>query len=168
MRGYGWVNLRGYNKLTAKSAKNAKSTKNELLFKEECFAIQGAIFDVYKEMGCGFLEAVYQECLEKELAKRDICFQAQVELQLNYKGQLLKQTYKPDFICYDKIIVEIKAVKELASEHQAQLLNYLKATGLELGLLVNFGSYPNVEIIRIANSHFRDFSAFRGYKRGEQ
>lgn len=153
------------NDFTAKSAKDAK---NELLFKNECYAIQGAIFDVYREMGCGFLEAVYQECLEKELARRNIIFKSQVELQLNYKGEPLEQTFKPDFICYNKIIVEIKAVKEFASEHQAQLLNYLKATGLELGLLVNFGSYPKVEIIRMANSHFRDFRAFRGYKRDEQ
>ena len=117
-------------------------------------------------MGCGFLEAVYQECLEKELVKRSIPLQPQVELQLRYKGEKLNQTYKPDFICYNKIIVEIKAVKELASEHKAQLLNYLKATGLELGLLVNFGSYPKVGIIRMANSNFRDFSAFRGSKGG--
>ncbi len=148
--------------LTAKSAKDAKG---KLLFKDESYTIQGAIFEVYKEMGCGFLEAVYQECLEKELAKRGISFRAQVDLQLNYKGELLRQTYKLDFICYDKIIVEIKAVKELASEHKAQLLNYLKATGLELGLLINFGSYPKVEIIRMANSNFRDFSDFRGSKK---
>lgn len=137
-----------------------------ILFKEECYEIQGAIFEVYKEMGSGFLEAVYQECIEKEFAKRCIPFQSQVELQLSYKGEQLKQTYRPDFICHDKIIVEIKAVKELASEHKAQLLNYLKSTGLELGLLVNFGSYPKVEIIRMANSNFRDFSAFRGSKGG--
>ena len=169
--------------LTAKSAKDAKKeenkkefrdfsafrgSKNKLLLKEECYEIQGAAFEVYKEMGCGFLEAVYQECLEKELAKRSISFQSQVELHLNYKGEQLNQTYKPDFICFDKIIVEIKAVKELASEHKAQLLNYLKATGLELGLLVNFGSYPKVEIIRMANSNFRDFSAFRGSKGGAE
>lgn len=134
----------------------------KVLFPDECYAIQGTIFDVYKEMGCGFLEAVYQECLEKEFAKRIIPFRPQVELQLNYKGEPLKQTYKPDFICYDKIIVEIKAVKELGAEHKAQLLNYLKATGLELGLLVNFGSHPKTEIIRIANTNFRDFRAFRG------
>ncbi|MDF1581759.1 MAG: GxxExxY protein [Methyloprofundus sp.] len=146
------------------TAKNAKDAKNELLFKEECYEIQGAIFDVYKEMGCGFLEAVYQECLEKELTKRNIPFRPQVELQLTYKGEQLNQIYKPDLICHDKIIVEIKAVKELASEHKAQLLNYLKATGLELGLLVNFGSYPKTQIIRIANTNFRDFRAFRGSK----
>lgn len=147
------------------TAKNAKGAKGEMLFKQESYDIQGAVFEVYREMGCGFLEAVYQECLEKELCKRSIPFQPQVELQLNYKGEMLNQTYKPDFISYDKIIVEIKAVKELAPEHKAQLLNYLKATGLELGLLVNFGNYPKTEIIRIANTNFRDFSAFRGSKK---
>lgn len=134
----------------------------KLLFKDECYAIQGAIFDVYREMGCGFLEAIYQECLEKELRLRQLPFEAQKELILSYKGEQLVQTYKPDFICYGKIIVELKAVKEIAPEHKAQLLNYLKITGLELGLLVNFGSYPKVEIVRMANSNFRDFSAFRG------
>ena len=145
--------------LTAKSAKGAKE---ELLFKDECYAIQGAIFEVYREMGCGFLEAVYQECLEKEFRSRELPFEAQKELLLSYKSQPLSQTYKTDFICYGNIIVELKSVKEIASEHKAQLLNYLKATGLELGLLVNFGAYPKVEIVRIANSNFRDFSAFRG------
>jgi len=145
--------------LTAKSAKDAKE---ELLFKDECYAIQGAIFDVYREMGCGFLEAVYQECLEKEFRSRKLPFEAQKELILSYKDEPLSQTYKPDFICYEEIIVELKAAKEIASEHKAQLLNYLKAIGLELGLLVNFGAFPKVEIVRIANSHFRDFSAFRG------
>lgn len=147
---------------------NAKDAKEIMLFKQESHEIQGAIFDVYKEMGCGFLEAVYQECLEKELAQRGIPFEPLVELQLSYKSEQLTQTDKPDFICYDKIIVEIKAVKELVSEHKAQLLNYLKATGLELGLLVNFGSYPKVEIIRMANSNFRDFSAFHGFKGGAE
>ena len=109
-----------------------RETHKKVLFPDECYAIQGAIFDWYKEMGCGFLEAVYQECLEKELSKRDIVFQLQVELQLNYKGERLGQMYKLDFICYNKIIVEIKAVKEIAPEHKAQLLNYLKATSLDL------------------------------------
>jgi GxxExxY protein len=147
------------------TAKSAKDTKENILFKDESYAIQGAVFDVYREMGCGFLEAVYQECLEKELDIREIPFIAQQELRLVYKGSPLKQVYKPDFICYDKIIVELKAVKEIAPEHKAQLLNYLKATGLELGLLVNFGAYPKVEIVRIANSNFRDFSAFRGSRK---
>jgi GxxExxY protein len=142
-----------------------RKTHEKVLFSDECYAIQGAIFEVYREMGCGFLEAVYQECLEKEFSKRGVPFQSQVAIELTYKGELLKQIYKPDFICFEKIIIEIKAVKEIAPEHKAQLLNYLKATGLELSLLVNFGSYPKTEIIRIANSHFRDFRAFRGQTR---
>lgn len=144
------------------TAKNAKGAKEELLFKEECYAIQGAVFDVYREMGCGFLETVYQECLAKEFRLRRLPFEAQKELVLAYKGEQLVQTYKPDFICYGKIIIELKAVKEIAPEHKAQLLNYLKVTGLELGLLVNFGSYPKTQIIRIANTNFRGFRAFRG------
>jgi len=99
--------------------------------------------------GCGFLEPVYQECLEKELGEREIPFVAQKELILIYKGEPLKQTYKPDLICYEKIVVELKSVKEVADEHKAQVFNYLKAAGLRLGLLVNFGHYPNVQIERI-------------------
>ncbi|BCB28556.1 GTP-binding protein [Sulfurimicrobium lacus] len=121
----------------------------DLKYEEESFRIRGAIFEVYREMGCGFLEAVYQECLEKELGKQDIPFAAHRELALHYKGDRLEQTYKPDFICFERIIVELKAAKELAGEHRAQVHNYLKATGLELGLLVNFGHYPKVEIERI-------------------
>jgi GxxExxY protein len=124
-----------------------------ILFKEESYQIQGAIFDVYREMGNGFLEPVYQECLEKELRKRDIPFTAQQELQIYYKGDLLKKTYNPDFICYGKIILELKAVKELTAAHQAQVLNYLKASGLKLGLLINFGAHPKVKIIRLINHH---------------
>jgi GxxExxY protein len=120
-----------------------------LIFEEETYAIRGAVFAVYKEMGCGFLEAVYQECLEKELMLRSIQYVAQRELALTYKGDRLVQTYKPDLICFDKIIVELKALRDLGSEHKAQLLNYLKASGLELGLLINFGSHPTVQIERI-------------------
>ena len=112
---------------------------SQLKFEEETFVIRGAVFEVYRTMGCGFLEAVYQECLEKELAARDIPFIAQQELRLCYKGQFLRQFYKPDLICFGKIIVELKAVSALSGEHQAQVLNYLKATGYEVGLLVNFG-----------------------------
>lgn len=125
-------------------------THEKLLFKEEVYAIQGAVFEVYREMGCGFLEAVYQECLEKELRLRGIPFVAQAELKLFYKGTVLDQTYKPDIICHGQIILELKAVKAIAPEHQAQVLNYLKATGLRLGLIVNFGHYPKVEIERLA------------------
>ncbi len=123
--------------------------KEKIFFKDECYRIQGAIFDVYKEMGCGFLEAVYQECLEKELAMRDIPFVSQPELGLIYKGKKLSQKYRPDMICYDQIIIELKAVKEISPIHKAQLMNYLKATKLKLGLLVNFNHSPKVEIIRI-------------------
>ena len=121
----------------------------DLKYEEESYRIRGAIFEVYREMGCGFLESVYQECLEKEFGKQEIPFVSQRELILQYKGDHLEQTFKPDFICFEQIIVEIKAVKELANEHRAQVHNYLKATGLELGLLVNFGHYPKVEIERI-------------------
>ena len=121
----------------------------DLKYEEESYRIRGAIFEVYREMGCGFLEAVYQECLERELGKQGIPFVAQRELALYYKGERLEQTYKPDFICFERIIVELKAVKELVGEHRAQVHNYLKATDLELGLLANFGHYPKAEIERI-------------------
>src|SRR5271165_5879620 len=99
-------------------------------------------------MGSGFLEPVYQECLEKEFQRRKLPYLPQVELKLIYKGEPLIQIYKPDFVCYGKIVVELKAVKAIAPKHEAQLLNYLKATGMKLGLLVNFGSYPNAEVAR--------------------
>ena len=121
----------------------------KILYKDECYAVQGAIFEVYRELGCGFLEQVYQECLEKELCLRKIPFESQKELEIKYKGQILKQHYKPDLICYNKIIIELKAVKDISKEHEAQIFNYLKATGLFLGLLVNFGHYPKATIKRI-------------------
>ena len=122
----------------------------KILFKDESYAIQGAIFDVYREMGCGFLESVYQECLEKEFRLQNIPFVSQAELKLTYKGEPLVQTYKPDFICFNQIIVELKAVKAIAPEHQAQVINYLKASGMKLGILVNFGDYPKTTIVRLA------------------
>ncbi len=123
---------------------------NELIYREESYRIMGACFEVYKEKGCGFLEAVYQECLEMELADQGIPFVAHPNLNLTYKKRPLKQTYTPDFICSEKIVVEIKAVSALTDEHRAQVHNYLKATGHRLGLLVNFGHYPKVESERIA------------------
>lgn len=125
---------------------------SEFLYKEESYLIRGACFEVYKEKGNGFLEPVYQECLENELARQDIPFEAQVPLKLFYKGDPLRQGYVPDFICYGKIILEIKAVKKLTDEHRAQLFNYLKATGHKLGFLINFGHHPGIEIERIALS----------------
>lgn len=120
-----------------------------LLYKDESYQIQGAVFEVYKEIGCGFLEAVYQECLIREFTCRTIPFTSQPELAIHYKGDIIPVTYRPDFICFEKIIVEIKAISDVADEHRAQLLNYLKATGIRLGLLVNFGHYPRATIERL-------------------
>lgn len=121
----------------------------DIVYKEESYQIVGACFEVYNEKGSGFLEPVYQECLELELGMQGIPFVAQQGLLLEYKGKPLIQTYKPDLICFDKIIVELKAVSELTDEHRAQTHNYLKATGMRLGLLVNFGHHPKLEYERI-------------------
>jgi len=121
----------------------------EVVLKEESYRIVGACFEVYNAMGCGFLEAVYQECLSIEFSNQAIPFKAQVPLELTYKGQVLEQKYVPDFTCFDKVIVELKALKELSDEHRAQVHNYLKATGYRLGLLVNFGQHPKLEYERI-------------------
>jgi GxxExxY protein len=121
----------------------------ELIYKDESYAIIGACMAVYKEKGCGFLEPVYHECLEIELELQGIPFQSKAPQTLQYRGRTLVQTFTPDFVCYDKIIVEIKAVSALADEHRAQLLNYLSATGSKLGLLANFGHYPRMEYERL-------------------
>ena len=126
--------------------------RNGFLFKEEAFRIRGAIFTVYRNMGAGFLEAVYQECLAIELVRTGVAFEAQKVLNLIYDGQRLRQTYVADFVCYGRILVEIKAVRTIATEHRAQVINYLRATGIELGLLVNFGASPRAEIERFALS----------------
>ena len=123
--------------------------QTDLLYKDESYKIVGACFEVYREKGCGFLEPVYQECLEIELLSQQIPSIVQRPLTLQYKGIPLRSTYQPDFLCYDSIVLEIKAVKELADEHRAQVLNYLKATGMKLGLLVNFGHFPKAEVERI-------------------
>jgi GxxExxY protein len=123
-----------------------------IIFKDESYAIQGAIFEVHNVMGNGFLEAVYQECLEKEFRLRNIPFEAQNGLQLAYKGDPLKQKYIPDFVCYGKIIVELKACKALTEEHRAQVINYLHATDFKLGMLVNFSAYPKTTVMRILNT----------------
>jgi len=121
----------------------------EILYKEESYKIIGACFEVYKDKGNGFLEAVYQECLGIEFKEQGISFLEKPTLELCYKGQILNQTYQPDFICFKEIIVELKAVKVLTDEHRAQVHNYLKATGKRLGILVNFGHYPKLEHERI-------------------
>lgn len=126
-----------------------KSLPNRIMYKDESFAIQGAIFEVCRVMGSGFLEAVYQECLAMEFNRRQIPFKAQIEMPLIYKNEPLCQTYRADFICFEKIILEIKAIKDIGDEHRAQVFNYLKATNFRLGLLVNFGHYPKATIERI-------------------
>jgi GxxExxY protein len=123
----------------------------KLIYEEESYAIKGACMEVYKTLGNGFLEPVYQECTEIEFTKQGILFVTQKPLQLSYQGRVLKQIYKPDFICFDKIIVELKAVSKLTAEHRAQVTNYLKATNFQLGLLFNFGHYPLLEQVRVAN-----------------
>ncbi len=120
-----------------------------LLFEEETFRIRGAVFEVSKQLGIGFLEAVYQEALALEFEERDIPYVASPALGVAYKGRLLSQTYRPDFVCFDRVIVELKALRELAADHRAQTLNYLKATGLHVGLLVNFGSAPKARVERL-------------------
>ena len=121
----------------------------ELFFKEEVYRIVGDCFEVYKEKGHGFVESVYQVCLEMEMELQGIPFDSQRVLALEYKGRRLDQSFKPDLICFNQIIMEIKAVKELADEHRAQLLNYLKATGLKVGVLVNFGHHPGLQWERL-------------------
>jgi len=124
----------------------------QIIHKKESYAIIGACFEVYNEKGCGFLEPVYQECLGIEFEYQRIPTIAKPSLALSYRSRILKQTYEPDYVCFEKIIVELKAVSALTDEHRAQLLNYLHATGLELGLLVNFGHYPKLEYGRIAKT----------------
>lgn len=121
-----------------------------LIYEEEAFRIRGAVFQVYRAMGAGFLEAVYQECLAIEFASRGIPFAASKALTVHYGEHLLRQGYVADFVCFEKIIIELKAARAIAPEHRAQIINYLRATEMKLGLLVNFGATPGVEIERFA------------------
>ena len=121
----------------------------ELIFKEEVYAIMGAAMEVHRELGSGFLESVYQEALEVELARREIPFESHKPLKIVYKGQTLKKEFIADLICFGKIAVELKAQDSLSGKEEAQVLNYLKATGLKLGLVINFGSHPNLEWKRL-------------------
>jgi GxxExxY protein len=121
----------------------------ELVYPEESYRIMGACFEVYRELGCGFLEEVYQEALEIEFEMQGIPFLSQVDLGLRYKNRLLKKTYRPDFICFEKILIDLKAVSDVTDGHRAQVHNYMKITGYRLGLLVNFGHHPKLEYKRI-------------------
>lgn len=121
------------------------------------YAIIGAAMEVHRQLGCGFLEPVYQEALALEFADRRIPFRPQFELPVRYKGRLLETIYRPDFLCFEQVIVELKALCALSGVEESQVLNYLKATGLEIGLLLNFGapSLQSKRFIRHAswNSH---------------
>jgi len=118
---------------------------DELLYREEVFKIVGAAIEVHTELGNGFLEPVYQKALEIEFLLRKFHFEPQKRLQIFYKGIDLEKEYIPDFVCFDKIIVEIKALERLTNTETSQLLNYLKATSLKVGLLINFGSKGKLE-----------------------
>jgi GxxExxY protein len=120
-----------------------------LLYRDETFKIIGACFEVYNEKGHGFLETVYQACLEIEMTSQGIPYESQTQLDLFYRDEKLALTLVPDLICYGKVIVELKAVKNLEDAHRAQLMNYLRATGMELGILVNFGHFPRLQWERI-------------------
>ena len=120
-----------------------------LIYSQYSYAINGAAFHVYNKLGHGFLESVYQEALEIEFKRRNIPFEREKELKIIYDGFELKQTYKADFVCYDKVIVELKAVSCLDDAHRSQVFNYLHATGYKLGLLYNFGCPDGLERERI-------------------
>jgi GxxExxY protein len=130
------------------------ANQRELILKDEVYQIVGAAMEVSNQLGCGFLEAVYQEAMEIELTEGHIPYIPQKPIQISYKGRVLKKEYVADFLCHGRIIVEIKAVKALTTIEEAQLLNYLKATGLPVGLLVNFGT-PQLEWKRYANTRNR-------------
>lgn len=127
----------------------------DLLYKDEVYAIIGAAMDVYNDLGPGFLEAIYQEAMEIETATRKIPALPEQRIYVNYKGSPLKKFYEADLICYDKIIVELKAMDKLTTREEAQILNYLKATGIQVGLLINFGAHNNLEWKRMVLSQDR-------------
>ncbi len=139
------------NEKITREQEGEKTGREKLIYEDESYLIKGAAMHVYSVLGNGFLEAVYQECLDMEFKKRGILYVAQPTLTLAYEGQPLKQTYKPDFVCFGKIIIEIKAVSNLTHEHRAQVLNYCKATTFQLGMLFNFGHYPLLEQVRVPN-----------------
>lgn len=142
--------------LSAKDAKYAKKKiMPEILYKNESYKIMGACFEVYKNKGCGFSEPVYQECLSIEFEMAGIPFISQPAFEMEYKGRKLKEFVKPDFLCYGKIILEVKALDNLLDISRAQVLNYLNATGFDLGILVNFGHFPKLEYDRLANDRNR-------------
>ena len=115
------------------------SMSDKIIYRTESFNLVGAALEVHKQIGCGFTEPVYQEAFEEELRLRGIPFEREKVINVTYKGKILSKNFRPDFVCYDKIIVELKAVSEFTDEHTSQVYNYLKASGLKLGILINFG-----------------------------
>lgn len=126
-----------------------RESGSAVLFREESYKIVGAAFRVYNELGHGFLEAVYQEALEIEFKRRGIPYEREKELKISYGGVELHQTYRADYICYGKIVVELKAVAELNDAHRSQVFNYLHASGFKLGILINFGCSREMEKERV-------------------
>ena len=124
----------------------------------ETHAIIGAAMEVHRQLGHGFLEAVYQQALALELSDRGIAFRREVDLPVRYKQRLLACEYRTDFVCFDHIVVELKAVGQLAAPHRAQIINQLKATDQPLGLLLNFGA-PSLEYLRFVRSKKEGLSA---------
>ena len=113
---------------------------DKIIYRTESYNLIGAAIEVHKQIGCGFTQPIYQEAFDEELRLRGIPFEREKTINVTYKGKVLSKNFRPDFVCYDKIIVELKAVSEFTDEHFAQVYNYLKASGLELGILLNFGT----------------------------
>ena len=117
----------------------------ELILKDESYAVIGAAMEVHRVLGPGFLEKVYQEAMQLELSALRIPFEAEKPIGIEFKGQCLTQKYYADLVCFEQIIVEMKALKQLSGKEDAQLLNYVRATGFKVGLLINFGSHGKLE-----------------------
>ncbi len=124
-----------------------RTIEDDLIYRDESYQIVGCCMEVHKRLGCGFKEAVYQEALEMEFIANALNFEREKRLKIQYKGIFLKKEYSPDFVCYGKIVLELKAFKELTDIHLTQVFNYLKASKLRLGLLVNFGT-PTLQFKR--------------------
>lgn len=124
----------------------------DVVLKDESYAVMGACFEVYNELGPGFLEAVYHEALEIEFTERGIPHVSKPRLLLKYKGRTLKTPYEADFLCYGKIALEIKSARDLDPRHKAQLIHYLMATDFQLGILANFGHYPDLQHERVVRT----------------
>ena len=125
---------------------------DELVLREEVYAVVGAAIEVHRELGAGFLEAVYQEAMERELSTRGIAFESQRGLVIQYKGQPLGKNYVCDLLCFDSVLVELKAMDKLTGREEAQVINYLKSAGLPVGVLINFGAHGKLEWRRLVKT----------------